>query len=348
MSDLFNRNLFHAGGPSDDGLTSNEDDQLQALCDPVTSLGEGEGENRPITRTTSDAQILSHRSGDLGSLVDPVAPEMGEEFEDPLASHERDEIEGGGFDRMDEGFEFGQGLPTQERELGRDTRERIPSGSKFYFPVCQILTTFTGTNLETLGTGVLVTPTLVLTAGHNFIKPGRRLTSVRINFLVYSPSGRHFSLGPSQLSRVRVAAGYHGEATAASAAFDYAGIRLPQKVTAFPPLKVMPTNIDPQPGSNVIVAGYPLKANGPANGDHLYASQNKFLGTVPVTPTRRSVSHLVDTSEGESGAPIAHMFTAPSGRKVARVIGIHNKFSGGVNLGTYLRGSVLDEINSWP
>ncbi len=352
MSNLFEGNLFHEGEPSEEDLRSEDRRSSQDLFTPDTSLDKRGPKNRPIVRTASDAQILGHRGDELSSqnssLANPLATEMDVELDDPLAAHGRDEFESGGFDRIGESFEFGENSPTQEKVLGTDSRERIASGAEFYFPVCQILTTFTGLNSETLGTGVLVTPTLVLTAGHNFLKPGRRCTSVRINFLMYSSNGGHFRLDGNQLSRVRVAAGYGGESCAASAAFDYAGIRLPQKVTAFPPLQVMPTNIDPQPGSDVIVAGYPLRANGPANGDHLYASRNTFRGTVPAAQSRWSVSHLVDTSEGQSGAPIMYVFTAPNGRKVARVIGIHNKFSNGVNLGVYLRGAVVDEINSWP
>ncbi|MCD0459977.1 trypsin-like serine peptidase [Roseiconus lacunae] len=352
MSELFEGDLFNAGGPSEDGIPPSGNDCVRNVHTSGVGLDVDEFDEGACRRIASDAQVLGHRDDPLSweesSLIAPLSEgplSEGIEFEDPLGLVEGDEFAADGFG---ESFESGEETFEQERQIGStDSRQRINSGAKFYFPVCQILTTFSGLGSETVGSGVLVRPDLVLTAGHNFIKPGRRCTSVRINFRVHSSGGGHFRLVDNQLSRVRIANGYNGGSRPRSAAYDYAGIRLPKKVTAFPPLSLMPTNINPQPGSNVIVAGYPLHARGPANGDHLYASRNKLVGTQRVTQSRRSVSHLVDTSKGQSGGPMIYVFTAPSGKKVARVIGIHNKYGNGVNLGAYLSGAILNEIKSW-
>lgn len=260
-------------------------------------------------------------------------------FEDAL-----DEFE----DAFDEEAEEDLADDTDAFVIGSDARVRVhprprnPSTRLFPFNSICYIERRGGRGFEAHGTGTLVAPRVVLTAGHVVAYPGAR-AGLRI-----TPGAAFDAAQPAMRSAGRPAAQVVGPGAfrrpagyAATTRTDFAVVILPRPFTR--PARFMPLQARAASRSTILVtiAGFPGDKNGVRPGSMWRDSER--IETVATADGM--LRHRVDTMPGNSGGPIWLL-----GAGDTRIqIGVHVGFDRGVgrNIGVRITNRVLAQIAAW-
>jgi V8-like Glu-specific endopeptidase len=221
---------------------------------------------------------------------------------------------------------------------------RNPSTRLFPFNTICYLDWFEHGHSQPVGTGTLVAPRVVLTAGHVVrasatkslrVTPGAALDAAR-------PANRSAGRPPSQLvspSRFRTPAGFVG-----GTATDYGILLLPRSFTR--PARFMPLQARAASRSSIAVtiAGFPGEHNLIHPGT-MYRDTDRIEAVATADGLLR---YPVDTSPGNSGSPV---WLLGSGETRIQ-IGVH--ISGRANdpvhtrnVGVRITNTVLTQIGTW-
>lgn len=240
--------------------------------------------------------------------------------------------------------------PEAKIVVGQDTRERVDGIDIKKLPwsaICHLYISYGHPNRRFIGTGFLVQPGVVVTAGHVIrskrygyaewirVSPGRLDDDDRRRFQFVNPSE---GLGKFEISPERKAGNW-------ASAYDYGGIVLPNpdqfadldglRVDKYEK-KVLRKILKRR---NLSVSGYPT--------DRERGTQ--WRGTArPGLLASRTIAHFVDTYGGQSGSPL--YFIRNDGR--ASVIGIHvwggyNAAGQRYNAARRADQTLIDAIKSW-
>jgi V8-like Glu-specific endopeptidase len=225
--------------------------------------------------------------------------------------------------------------------IGADDRVRVHPIVYPYSCVCRLDVRY-GTAAVGRGTGWLLTPTLVLTAGHVLYNrrpdlPFGWATAARVTFgfsTTAAPAAAPFDVGRPNF----VVTG--SWAAFGAPEFDFAAIRLASPLTAVGTLGVSAqVSGAVQPGTAVEVPGYPRVVRG-------QVAHDLFTGVAPVADHNGVVlRYRVDTGDGQSGAPV----TVRDAAGAPFAVGIHNYGDpGGVaNQATWLVGGSYQTVVNW-
>jgi V8-like Glu-specific endopeptidase len=235
-----------------------------------------------------------------------------------------------------------------------DLRVRVANPRAYPFSaVCAVRSFFPGGKV-TGGTGFLVGPRLLLTAGHNIIADGQAVDQV----LVYPALNGSYEnlLLPSALASRWLTVNFWKESE--NPAYDYGALVLPTDVGTRVGWLSIEKRADGDffSGLPINTAGYPLDCPAPAGGacpieegTWMWADQ----GSVNRVDGQKIYYSNLKMAEGDSGAPI---FTyRPGDRTEYFVIGIHTYlyemeyWATRINDGVYrLIGEWLDESTKAP
>lgn len=214
-------------------------------------------------------------------------------------------------------------LEEGEREIiGGDTRKKVKDSIAIPFRfICHLAISYKDTREKAAGTGILIGPRHVLTAAHNL----HTVAGLKARRVVVSPArnGEPNSIGGLSTKTWNIHRFWDSNKTK-NWNFDYALIRLDDEVgsetykeTDYKPLgywgdstngggtllrALDPVRVD---GQVAYVAGYP-ELDEP-NNYFLYCGRGKVFGHLPNQPIKAEdlvMQHTVDTSDGQSGAPV--------------------------------------------
>lgn len=233
--------------------------------------------------------------------------------------------------------------------VGQDTRVRIGNPLAYPYSTIAALWIDIGSGNPYLhGTGVLVSPNLVLTAGHNLYnylgRSGVRANMAHVYFGLNanSPNATRISVSSRNFITIRE----WGERR--NPAFDYAGIILPTTAgNRFGFMSLQARGIgDYRLGINNL--GYPIDCPRAASGrcPPLGTTQWFDQGRV-VDVGAHTLSHTIDTAGGVSGGPIFSVHR--NSQAPYRVVGLHTR---GLpdptrNLAVRVTSSFVDDVSYW-
>jgi glutamyl endopeptidase len=239
-----------------------------------------------------------------------------------------------------------------ESLIGDDDRDRVDPSVYPYSAVCYLVSEFTlqnGRTIGALGTGWIIGRRTVITAGHCVYAhddPKLGPISAFADRVAVYPAcdGAHrpyeFLVTSESLQTTQ------GWVEQQSEAADYAAIivnqDLPEEVGVFGYGPDLDASLRDGPFR---VTGYP----GELEGDEA-ATQWEHAGTVRVSQNGRRLLYAIDTTPGQSGAPVHFINrSADPAERFAVAVGIHNYGDGGsgFNRATYIVGEVLDNLNAW-
>lgn len=229
--------------------------------------------------------------------------------------------------------------------VGKDSRERVQNTNPFpYRAVCHLVVTYASG--PGFATGFLIDPGVVVTAAHVLwhpqagkaekvlVVPARQQAGYRVSQMAFSQDGQ-----------LKTCADWGQPAF--EPWFDYAAILLAdhQKFRPFGVLSYAALNtgqIDNliSQGYQCGISGYPAKVRG---DDAPMGSQWWAKGALKERGDR-TLRHVVDTSEGQSGAPL---YIQDGGRYWA--IGIHSKEaeSGDSNVARLVTDTLMADVERW-
>ncbi|MCC6877941.1 MAG: serine protease [Sandaracinaceae bacterium] len=220
---------------------------------------------------------------------------------------------------------------TMELVHGADDREAVTPTTAFpWRAICALSITRADGTLGT-GTGFLIAPRTVVTAGHCVHSAARGGWARSIEVV----PGRDGALSPYGKATGTVLRSVAGWIDRADSAFDYGAIIL-SNVNGFPALGAFgyAARGDAQlRGAIVNVAGYP---DDKPEGTQWWASST--IADV----TARMLEYDIDTESGQSGAPV---WREENGLRV--VLGIHTGGDAALNSATRIDASVLANLESW-
>jgi len=186
------------------------------------------------------------------------------------------------------------------------------------FPfVARIISTFAG-NHRTVGSGTLIAPRLVLTAGHNIFdptKPGGY--AVKWNVALGGSGGIAVSTPEYDTTRQWVEQDSHSPYRAYSA-FDFGVLVLRDPIDALiSPIPVETMSESVLSARSMGILGYPRR----------YYPRLQLCGSaIDVSATESRLFYRARTLGGMSGGPVYDVVTGPEGRKIRTVRGIHTAF----------------------
>ncbi|MEM7453398.1 MAG: trypsin-like serine protease [Planctomycetota bacterium] len=232
----------------------------------------------------------------------------------------------------------GQVLP--ESIIGPDNREQVSSSMNFpWRSICRLRMYFGSTPY--IGTGFLIRQNLLLTAAHNLYKPAHGLSS-KVIVLAGINGGVTPNFGTCEVGKsfLRVPPEYR----AGDKRWDF-GVVVLNRPFAAPPLALTKFNANfTAPG---IVSGYPKKVHNSESLTQNGTTQWFHRGTIS-----RSTGNLfynIDTSKGQSGAPVLVERIPANGSPYWSAVGVHVRSSsnGSGNEATVINNVVLDRLKSW-
>lgn len=333
---------FHAGqhlapgDPGDDAAFSEQHDEAtDAHCsdDSGPVLPDGVVSDH----TTLDPLQGSRRRGFGPQLHDEPSPHIsvfGAEARSEATFESPTTFDGNAIDLLNSVDVF------HEKEILPDTRRFLSENEVRSFPysaVCLIRATFRDGTFT--GTGVLATPNMVVTAAHNLVR-SQRASSVQLIFGAH-PQG---SVATRAANRIEIHPRYRSSVDPPEV--DYGAVFFSQAVTETKYVRFFPIT-DPQTyraiRNNIEVPGYP-KLNGTAGV--MYTSRNRIHDVL----VSGRIEHQVDTSPGQSGAPLLGWFPQASGPAVPAVIGIHNQSDTSslpLNYGAFVNQDMIKRLLVW-
>jgi V8-like Glu-specific endopeptidase len=230
---------------------------------------------------------------------------------------------------------------TQEKVLfGRDTRGFVSHANVRRFPyaaICLIRARFRDGWFT--GTGVLATSQMVVTAAHNLIR-STRASQVELYFGAFHQQ----FMAKRTASRIEVHPRYRSSVDPPEV--DYGAVFFSSALTEIdyvPLVRVTDSQTYKKIRNSVEIAGYP-KINGSAGV--MYSARNRIYDVL----TSGRIEHQVDTTEGQSGAPIIAWFPQPSGSPLPGVVGIHNQAdptNRQMNYGVFVNQDMVNRLLAW-
>lgn len=290
-------------------------------------------------------------SSDETSAWETVSFEIGATSEGESAAGD----EGEGDDEELSGGAFLPGVPTKSlpkgparrfgvrKIIGDDDRKAVADvRANPYCWICSLEITPPNRGVNFFGTGWLIGPRTVVTAGH----------CVYCNPWKDEDSGRTYGSGPAR--SIKVIAGRKGRSGLAAAnavnlfsvdewtrsqdeRYDFGAILLDQPIGTqlgfFGFAAATDRELEGPPAMNVNVAGYPGKTPGT-----MLMHANRI---VDATPTQ--ILYQCDTTGGQSGSPVIHW----DGSTRYTVVGIHNQGSDHVNYASRITTAALAKLREW-
>lgn len=233
--------------------------------------------------------------------------------------------------------------------VGEDSRVRVANASKYPYSCVAALWIDIGPGKPYLhGTGVLVSPNLVLTAGHNLYnflgRRGNRASGVHVYFALNGKSTQATRVYVSNKNFITI----REWADDRNKGFDYAGIILPTKVGSRFGWMSLQARGEGDYHIAVNNLGYPLDCpKGAANqcpqpGTTQWHDQGRILEVEPNT-----LAHTIDTAGGVSGGPIFSYH--PGTKNRYRVVGLHTRGLADPtrNLAVRVTSTVVKDICFW-
>lgn len=187
--------------------------------------------------------------------------------------------------------------------------------------VCRIRTNVGGDT--TWGTGFLIRPRIVLTAGHLLFKKGKRASTIK----VWASNGTT----PLPVDAQNPADAAAGWKNGDNCAHDYGIIRLAQDAGA-PPMAV---GVRPTASIFASLTGFPANSA-------TATTNTGFVGN----PVTCGIGHSIPATGGHSGAPIYIMETLPSGTRPI-VIAIQTRNLNLINVGVKIDVTVCAALSQW-
>jgi V8-like Glu-specific endopeptidase len=181
---------------------------------------------------------------------------------------------------------------------GRDNRRAVPTGQSPYRAICR-LTAPAGEGFDTVGTAFVIGSNRLVTAAHNFDDATNGPRSVTVTL----PTGQQ------AVSDWKIHQNYWPQGGSKNSAFDFAVTVVPDNflaglqddiITEVRTDQYLETFV--QSGFNAQVPGYPTRL-GRATNSKIQVTDNAKL--VEVGPML--IKHLVDTTGGQSGAPVLNV-----------------------------------------
>lgn len=233
--------------------------------------------------------------------------------------------------------------------VGRDTRLRIPRPDLYPYSAIVAIWIDVGRGPFLHGTGVLVSPNLVLTAGHNLYNYLGTFGTKAICAYVY------FGLNGDLPNSTRIRVPNQNFITITEwkhqkdSRFDYAAL-------------ILPTPYGSQVGwmslssfaagelarLRVTNAGYPMDCPAQAGGRcNALGSTMWYDNGVIVGATTHTLEHTFDTAGGSSGSPVISYF--PNSQQQFRVLGIHTRglLDPSRNLAIRVNNTVISDVKHW-
>ncbi|MBA4067335.1 MAG: hypothetical protein C0501_27225 [Isosphaera sp.] len=211
---------------------------------------------------------------------------------------------------------------------GFDERQRVADPTAYpWRAICRLVVTAV-TGRQYLGTGWLISPTVLATAGHNVFMHAQGGWAQRVD--VSTPFGAQSSVD------FRSVDGWvnGNPQSAAGRQSDYGAILLPA-----------PTDVGylgygvyddaDLAGMVVTVAGFPHDKD---DGTALWGDTRALVGV-----TARQLFYDIDTAGGQSGCPV--MFSGGGGEVLS--VGIHNYGGDGSNFATRVTAEVYARLEAW-
>ena len=234
--------------------------------------------------------------------------------------------------------------------VGTDERVIVTEFSeKLWRPICAILFTYAGRNRRSLGSGVLISPRLVLTAAHNLfdLKTKKPIMGGEVRVGV---NGNQYE-ARSFISNVQIPWKYERfkPDNDRKYLFDF-GLILLQDEAAYNWAENVWSIDDMTPMSNkellqddLKIAGYPAVHTDIERGSRLMVS----TGDLTRKGIRKSTfSYDIDTSGGQSGCPVFH-HNVRTGSVTLAGIHVAELVKGRVNLAKRFDAATKTRVQSW-
>lgn len=229
--------------------------------------------------------------------------------------------------------------------IGDDDRQRVTDSNLLPYPWICYLDFRSKLGVPMIGTGWLIGPRTVVTAGHCIYS--------RVEF---DDQGNHVGIG--EMKQYRVSAGINGELNEALAvttvvemattnqwiqygmtAYDFGVLYLDRSmedegITGQFSVGILEPG---EEGTLVCVVGYPWDKQSPNNGS-MWADVNRV-----VSINDQQLSHEADTLGGDSGAPV--IYADGQGNFIA--VGIHNYGGDSANFATRINQQVANQLEAW-
>lgn len=300
-----------------ESISRSDVEQTESLLESLESVDSGALRGDWLDGLPTDA-LQSRLTGDEEPTDDADLPE-------PIWPD--DDFGVGGFGAA--GFGFGV-----RRVIGRDDRVRILRESVRQAPyrwICY-LSIVTANGARVRGTGWLVGPRTVLTAGH-CVWDKQRGNDFSRSIIVYPARDGDYKPLSSRESNLHTVTEWARRARP-GAAFDYGAITLEKplgvEVGHFGIANFPDTDLR---GFKLNVAGYP----GDKPGSHMWAHAQ-----LPRTVDAQTVQYVIDTYSGQSGSPV---FIREGDDYTA--VGIHNSGTSRLNFATRINSAVFRQIKEW-
>lgn len=322
----------HGKAPAAQAETETEQDQI-AMIDAFMDMIEQEApefaEAFEETLFEDGHDLLTHGGGSLESaegfsLLEPMVHGLGETA--PCSRPEN-------FDQMPMAASVHFGTGPQETVCGRDGRVEVgASGTPPWRMICQLFITMSN-GTQSRGTGWLISPRTVMTAGHcvHSAPNGGWVQSIEV---VPGMSGNLRPYGSATTSEFHSVAGWVNTGDVAD---DYACIILPQNArlgekTGWFGFAALPDS----ELTNLLAnnSGYP--------GDKAFGTQWYNAGRIVGVEPKR-LAYMFDTAPGQSGSP-AWRYSKALGKR--HVVGIHN-YGGCANRSTRITPEVFRRMQMW-
>jgi V8-like Glu-specific endopeptidase len=239
----------------------------------------------------------------------------------------------------------GQPIPQDTTLIGADTRQLVVNPLEYPFSaICALRIQGSRSTSILAGTGVLIAPRLVLTAGHNLFNNTTGGNAVEVR--VYAGLNGNYTtvrsvLGVRFLSVVEWVNG-------GNPSFDYGAIVLPTDLgTQLGFFSVQGLANQELASLMVNNAGYPVDCPGAVSASCPLPGTRMFLDTGQIIQaTDFTFTHTLDTAGGSSGSPL---FLVQNVEPLYRVIGVHTYgiSTGMGNIATRINLMAYETIVDW-
>ncbi len=221
-----------------------------------------------------------------------------------------------------------------ERIIGSDDRVQVRNTQAFPFKaICQ-LTIRAKNGKSYLGTGWMVSPRVLITAGHNIFLHGDGGGWAQSITVTPGLNGTSAVFGSAQSSEFRSVIGWVNSRNQDA---DYGAIILPQNAgirMTGPFFQVAEATPNLLRGKYLNISGYPGDKGG----------KTQWFHARPVLRlTDRRIFYTIDTMGGHSGSPV--YICLPNGNRTA--VGIHTYGAATENSGTRFIGPIFQNVTRW-